>query len=281
MSKLVDAIKSVDKTPEKMQEINEALNLLVSLCEAKVSGFRSEIEMDLAAGRTQTNLRIPVTGIAKSHEEYRCLATDKISEKNLQDIADSIGGMFTDPSATNIINGISKMIGTALGVLLGCAEGTEQYTKLYTIAVDGVSIVRFDFVLWNRKLTAKSITEKIQNAMACVAYKSFVDISKMTRTEFITIYQELVWQTIDPKLKPKEKAAQIKEILEAAVEIYDLLASHSTHRLYNTAPESIQGFREDLKYINVDIDDALLPVRELDQFEGGSIYSQPIKPRLK
>lgn len=281
MSKIVDAIKSIDKAPEKMQEIHEALNLLVSLCEAKVSGFRSEIEMELAAGRTQTNLRIPVTGIAKSHEEFRCLASDNISESNLQAIADSVGGMFTDPSAKTIINGISKMVGTALGVVLGCAEGTEQYTKLYTLAVDGVSIVRFDFVLWNRKLTAKSITSKIQNAMACVAYKSFVDISKMTRTEFITVYQELVWQTIDPKLKPKEKAVQIKEILEAAVEIYDLLAANSTNLLYNTTSERARTFKDDLKYINVNVEDELLPVKELEQFEGGTVYSRPLKPQIK
>jgi hypothetical protein len=113
-------------------------------------------------------LYVPVTIVTEKQKQYRC----KISEGTTT-IARSIGnalkGMIKDPSATTIIDGITNMIDDALKVILGVAEGSDQMVEIYTVAIDGISIIRLDFAFWGRKIRAASIKEHMESALVYVA----------------------------------------------------------------------------------------------------------------
>ena len=143
--------------------------------------------------------------------------------------------MISDHSASGIVTGISKIATTALNTIMGVGEGEEQAVKLYSVVADYPAIVRFDFAFWSRKIAAESMKKYCETALACVAYKSAVDITKLEFNDFLALYGPILNEGFgsDPS-KMKEMIAQSKEIYnmftdgpKAALSTGSSLQSHS------------------------------------------------------
>lgn len=227
MGVLSDVVKQFDTSGEQKQEISETLDLMVELTKAKADQYKQTIEDSLNnakvfgnGGRTGS-LYFPITSVKDSRAEYRCVAQDHPSDM-VNEIADSISGMIEDGSAESIVKGVASIINTALVPILGQSSGAEQYCATTSTFIEGsglaVNIVRFDCIIWGRSVSAKSIKEKIDVTLACVAYKSVVDVTKLTFSDFRAVYAPVV------------EASDIKDTIEAlkkAKEVYDLLEGGS------------------------------------------------------
>ena len=223
MGVLKDVVNNFDTSKSQMQDIKETLAIMVELTESKAKEFRTEIENNLNRGRilgkgTSTeSLYFPISSVKDSRDDYRCITKDTPTDL-INKISDSISGMIDDHSGTGIVKGIAEMINTAIQPLLGMSGAAEQYCSVTSTFIDGnglgVSIMRFDCIIWGRSVMSESIKQQIEKTMACVAYKSVVDVRKITFDDFRAVYS------------PVLELSGIKNVQEAiknAREIYDLL----------------------------------------------------------
>ncbi|MDO4340117.1 MAG: hypothetical protein Q4C91_18835 [Eubacteriales bacterium] len=223
MGVLTEAISNFDTSKSQLQDIKETLNLMVELTESKAKEFKTEIENNLNRGRilgkgdSTESLYFPISSVKDSRVEYRCITKDTPTDL-IDKITDSICGMIDDHSGTGIVKGIAGIINSAIQPLLGLSEGAEQYCSVTSTFIDGsgleLSISRFDCIIWGRSVSAESIKKQIEKTMACVAYKSVVDVRKITFDDFRSVYSPIV---------ELSGATSIQEAIKNAREIYDLL----------------------------------------------------------
>lgn len=227
MGVLSQVVKTFDTSSEQKQEISETLDLLVELTKAKADQYKQVIEDSLnrarilGKGESTDSLYFPISSVKDSRVDYRCVAQDHPSNM-IDKIAESISGMIEDNSAGSIIKGISSIINTALIPILGQASGAEQHCETTSTFIEGsgiaVNIVRFDCIIWGRSISVESIKEKIDITLACVAYKSVVNVKQLTFGDFRAVYAPII------------EASEITDTIEAlkhAREVYDLLEGGS------------------------------------------------------
>lgn len=205
MGVLNDAVKTVDKSDEKFEEIQESLNLLVQVAESKASLYEQQIKDDLFRGKIlgkqegTDSLFFPISSVKDFRKEYRCITENTVNTNILDTIATSITDMIDDPSGKGIVKGVAKIINSALEPILGVAKGQEQYCAATTTFIEGtgtgVNIVRFDCIIWARAIQAESIRSKVQTALACVAFKSVVDVEKLRFDDFRSVYAPILEAT--------------------------------------------------------------------------------------
>lgn len=215
MSMIRDVINSMDNSDQKLAEIRETLQILTSLAASQAQIFREEIELDLRTGKTTDNLTIPITKIASKQEQYRATSSEKTSDV-LGELSTAIQGMISDPSASGIVAGVSDIASSALNTIMGVAEGEEQTVKLYFVVADYPAIVRFDFAFWARRIQAESIKKYCETALSCVAYKSAVDVTKLSFNDFLTLYGPILNKGFgsDP--------TKMEQMIEKAKKIYSM-----------------------------------------------------------
>ena len=215
MSTLRKIIESVDNSDSKAAEIRENLKILMELAESKAQIFEDEIKLDLKSGKTVDDLTVPITKFVKTNIQYRATTSQKASDI-LNEVSTSINDMISNHSATGIVTGISKIATSALNTIMGVGEGEEQTVKLYAVVADYPAIVRFDFAFWSRKIAAKSLKQYCETALACVAYKSAVDITKLEFNDFLALYGPILNEGFgnDP--------AKMKEMIQQSREIYHM-----------------------------------------------------------
>ena len=223
MGVLTEVVKNFDTSTSQMQDIKETLDIMVDLTKSKAKEFRTEIENNLNRGRilgkgTSTDsLYFPISSVKDSRDEYRCITKDTPTDL-INKISESISGMIDDHSGAGIVKGITEMINAAIQPLLGLSGAAEQYCSVTSTYIEGkglgVSIVRFDCIIWGRSVMSESIKQKIEKTMACVAYKSVVDVRKITFDDFRAVYSAILEQS---DIKDIQKA------IKDAKEIYDLL----------------------------------------------------------
>ncbi len=223
MGVLSEAVKSVDQSEENFEEIQESLNLLVQLAASKANAFEQQLKDDLFRGKVlgkeegTDTLFFPISTIKDFRKQYRCITENTVNTKILDSIANSITDMIDDPSGKGIVNGVAKIINTALEPILGVAKGQEQYCSATTTFIEGtglgVNIVRFDCIIWARSIQSESIRKKVQTALSCVAYKSVVDVEKLKFDDFRSVYAPIL-EASDEK-EPLAAINKAKEIYHA------------------------------------------------------------------
>lgn len=191
MGKLRDIIHSADNSQQVADEVRENLHILMSLAESKVQQFSDEIVIDLKNGKTTDDLTVPITKVTHKYMEARAITKDTTTDV-LEEISKTINGVISDHSASGIVSGIASLAHNALNQVMGTGEGTEQEVRLYTVSADYPAIVRFDFAFWARSIQAESIKKHCETALACVMYKSAVDISKLAFNDFLTLYAPIL-----------------------------------------------------------------------------------------
>ena len=214
MAVLKNAIEALDPAPDKKTQITLALSLLSELCEQKVSQFTQQIESELRTAGTTENRTIPVTEILATHTEYRAYIRDdagKIAEEVSTAIKKFIAG-----TADSILDGIASIVTTGITAIIGAGSGVQQEMRSYFVVVQGFSIVRFDIRIWCRQIEAEGITTKIESALATAAYKSSVDIRKISLNTFLSTYQDQLVKIGIPE-------SDWKSYLDTAEEMYERL----------------------------------------------------------
>lgn len=217
MGAIRDIIKTVDNTDAKAAEIRENLKILMSLAESKAQIFEDDIVIDLKTGKTVDNLTVPITKVVKKTIQYRATSSDKASDV-FGEVSSAIKDMISDSSASGIVTGVAKIATNALNTIMGTGEGEEQVVKLYSVVTDYPAIVRFDFAFWARKIQAQSLKKYCETALACVAYKSAVDVTKLAFNDFLALYGPVLNEGFgsDPK--------KMMEMITKAKEVYAMYA---------------------------------------------------------
>lgn len=250
MGVLSEVVKSFDTSEDQKKEISETLDLLVELTKAKADQYKQTIEDSLNRARilgkseSTDSLFFPITSVKDSRVDYRCVAQNHPSDM-IDKIADSISGMIQDSSAGNIVKGIASVINTALTPILGQSSGAEQYCATTSTFIEGkgiaVNIVRFDCIIWGRSVTATSIKEKIDVTLACVAYKSVVNVKQLTFDDFRAVYAPIV----------EESGADVKTALQNAKEVYDILGGGT--EIVKNNNNALKGSSRDKKLTTSDL----------------------------
>ncbi len=185
MSVLKTLIQSVDSTPQVEEAIKENLATLVELAESKSQIFESEIKQDLKSGKATDDLTIPITKVTAKKIEYRAVTKTSTSDF-AKEVCNSLQKIFSGDGT--ILTGLGDMITEGLDTVMGAGEGEESECRSYYVVAEYPAIVRYDLAFWGRTIKAKALQQHISKAIACVAYKSAVDISKLKFNDFLTLY---------------------------------------------------------------------------------------------
>lgn len=163
---------------------------------------------------------------------------------------------------------------------MGAGKGEEMTKTMYVVVSEYPAIVRYDFAFWNRTIEAKGIMEKMQNALACVAVKSAVDISKLTFNDFLSLYGPILKKAFG------SDEQKIKALLDEAKDIYSMLQNNSNAIDTNRALEYVMTMNKTeigdkwfivrgLKNGKVEIDEDERDMYHHDIIANMSVYAAP------
>lgn len=223
MGVVEDVVKNFDTTEKQKSEINETLHLLVELAKSKAEHCKDEIEESLNIGKllgkdgSTKSLFFPISSVINSKLEYRCITKNTPTDL-ISDVSSAIIDMIDNSTAKGIVSGIANIINSSLKPLLGLASGVERFVSSTSTFIEGngiaASIVRFDCMIWGRAVETESIKKEMSSTFACVAYKSVVDVSKISFDDFRSVYAPVL---------ESSKIDNPIEAIKYAKEIYNLL----------------------------------------------------------
>lgn len=214
MAKLREIINGLDSSKEQEAMVKETLQILINLAEEKVNFFTEEIKTDLKDGKLNNNsFKVPITCIMEQHEEY--YAVVKEGTDIIKNISDDFQTMFYNDK--NIVTSVIGILQTAITAILEATQDKETQKKMYAVIAEYPSIVRYDFAIWNRPIASQGIMSYVKNALAVVAVKSSVDISKLQFNDFLSLYNPILKKAFgsDPQ--------QIKNMIQEAKNIYNII----------------------------------------------------------
>lgn len=186
MAVLRNAINTLDPAPDRKKDLTLLLSLLSELCEQHVSGFTKSIEDELRTAGTAENKTVPVTEILARHQEYRAYVKADAGK-----VATEVSGAiskFVSGTTSDVLDGMANLVTTGLDAIIGAGEGTQQEMRTYYIVVQDFAIARYDICAWSRHIEAEGITTQIETALAIVAFKSSVDVGKLSLNTFLIAY---------------------------------------------------------------------------------------------
>lgn len=230
MAPLKAAISALDPAPDKTKDLTLLLSLLSELCEQKNLAFTESIEAELRTAGTIENKTIPVTEILAKHKEYRAYVKSdagKIASETSSAIKKFISG-----GSENIVDGIAALVTTGIEAIIGAGSGTQQELSSYYIVVQKFGILRFDIRVWSRQIEASGITKSIETALAIVAYKSSVDVKKLSLNTFLIAYQDQL-----SKIGISEE--KWEGYLDTAVKLYKELSGQSVQGNMATSEKQV------------------------------------------
>ena len=112
--------------------------------------------------------------------------------------------------------------------MFGSSGQAEHKIQRYFVILEGVSIIRLDFVGWSRVVSQSLIKTKCEKIGTFVLYRSIVDMSKVSLNDFISVYQETI--------RAENEGISDKEIIQKCQELYYTFNSPNKPRnLYTSA----------------------------------------------
>lgn len=209
-----DIIKQIDNQPEVTAATKETLNLLMSLAESKGEVYRQQIEKDLITGKIDSqSLTVAITKVLERRVEYRSYVKTETTPI-IQSITKSLSSMFSGD--VNILTSIGDVVQTMLDAIMGAASGDETEVEAYIVVAEYPAIVRYDFAFWGRNVVSESITKYMESVFACVAFKSAVDVKKLSFNDFLALYGPVLVHAYgnDP--------TKLAELLKQAQDLYKM-----------------------------------------------------------
>ena len=178
---------------------------------------------------------MPITKVLGTYEEYRAY-TKRNQEDLVNNVIASFKTMFN--GGTQIADGIGSLISKSLSVLLGAGSGEELMKKEYFVIVEYPAIIRYDVAMWTRNITVKSLQERAENIIACVAYKSAVDVTKLDFNTFLGCYANVLQESFG------SDKDNIKKMIQESAEVYGLFQKSSNRALSQREQEELEVYTQ-------------------------------------
>lgn len=210
MEQLDSVLQSVLNNSQVEEETKEALGIMSEMAHEKATLGDQNIMTDLTSGKTTDNIIVPISSVFQRKTEYLAL-TSTSPEDTIKDINLLMRGMISDNSG--IVNGLSDIVNTALKNITCIGEGKQTDCRFYTVVMDYPMVVRLDFYLWGYNIKAQSLMSHLKTVLACVSYKSNVDISRLDYETFRSLYTPVLERTFgDDREKCMEMIKKSREL---------------------------------------------------------------------
>lgn len=191
MGAIKSFIDGLDNSKAEYNDQKELIEALAQLADAKADSFALEIEKYIAEADSDFNKSLPVESWIDTRKETHAISTDGASDL-VKRVTDGIK-KFVQPSsdqdkATNIIDGVGDMLGTAVDAFLGAGSASDDKLERMVVYLSGFGVERLDFKVWKREITGSGIKTKVSKVTAFVGVRSAVDLSKIKLNTFLILY---------------------------------------------------------------------------------------------
>jgi len=193
MGMIKKVIDQFDQSKPEYNEQKELIEALAQLADAKAESFALQIEKYIAEAASEFNKSLPVESWIDTIKETHAISADGASGL-VDKVADGIKKFVqssTGPEqdkATNIIDGVGAMLGTAVDAFLGSGSASDDKLERMVVYLSGLGVERLDFKVWKREITGSGIKTKVSKVTAFVAIRSAVDLSKIKLNTFLILY---------------------------------------------------------------------------------------------
>ncbi|MDP2450966.1 MAG: hypothetical protein Q8M93_16110 [Polaromonas sp.] len=189
MGAIKSFIEGLDSSKPEYNEQKELIEALAQLAEAKADSFALQIEKNIAEADSQFNKSLPVESWIDTTKETHAISSDSVDiVKKLTDGIKKFVKPDDKDKATNIIDGVGDMLGTAVEAFLGAGRASDEKLERMVVYLSGFGVERLDFKVWKREITGSGIKTKVSKVTAFVAVRSAVDLSKIKLNTFLILY---------------------------------------------------------------------------------------------
>lgn len=191
MGAIKSFIDGLDSSKPEYNEQKELIEALAQLADAKADSFALQIEKYIAEADSEYNKSLPVESWIDTTKETHAISTDSV--EIVKQVTDGIK-KFVKPSsndqdkATNIIDGVGDLLGTAVEAFLGTGSASDDKLERMVVYLSGFGVERLDFKVWKREITGSGIKTKVSKVTAFVGVRSAVDLSKIKLNTFLILY---------------------------------------------------------------------------------------------
>ena len=173
MGKLSDA---KNKVKEEQKDVQEQLDILISLAKSQTEIFQQRIEASLKDGKISDDLTVPITKVLAKQLESRAVYKEG-SGDIVTKVTDAFKQLFNGNG--QIADAVGSIISTGIDAILGAGEGTEKIVETYYVVVEYPALVRYDISCWGRNMKATGyLTSILTSAISYTAYKSAMRAAK-------------------------------------------------------------------------------------------------------
>ena len=147
-------------------EVKESLQILQKLVSAKLEAYATEME-----ARAFEDKSLPILAVVDKTEEYTVKASKGTSDK-VAGVVDSLfEGAFMD--------GLKKVVSTALDELLGNASAGEKEKRDFHVIYANNSLLRVDYHMYKYDFSSDGLRHKAENALCYVIQVAVLDLKKI------------------------------------------------------------------------------------------------------
>lgn len=217
MAYLTKALIRQDIAGDLKEESNAHLDALIALADAKAEYYAEKIKSDLLSAGYGTDKTFPIHCIQSFTYHTKAYKAEDI--KSISNVVkDSIKGFIHESKTETVTTILSGYVKT----LFGSSGQAEHKIQRYFVILEGVSIIRLDFVGWSRVVSQSLIKTKCEKIGTFVLYRSIVDMSKVSINDFISVYQETI--------RAENEGISTREIIQKCQEVYDLFNPSNSSR---------------------------------------------------
>jgi len=191
MSQIKSVIDSFDPSGSQYEDQKDMIEALAQLADAMADSFALQIEKSIAAADSEFNKSLPVEAWLDTIKETHAISSSGASgviDRVADGVKKFVQGVSGTPDPKSIIDGVGKMLGTAVDVFLGSGTAGDDKLERMVVYMSGFGVERLDFKVWKREITGKGIKEKVSKVTAFVAVRSAVDLSKIKLNTFLILY---------------------------------------------------------------------------------------------
>lgn len=236
MGAIRNAIKSFDGTAEAKKELENRLDEMTALANAKADYFELKLKDALFNAGTGSDKGIPIKFVRDATRQTHAYASSS-ADSIATTITDSIGKFITGGNE-NVMKGVCSLMTKAVQLLFASQEGGESESHFLSVFAEGRALVRLDLMAWKRFTNVKSLSESAEQISAFVMCKSTINAEVLDYNTFISLYQENLYEKASG-FTPTEISQQLDEIDEIykkfkAHQKSDQMANILTSQSFNT-----------------------------------------------
>ncbi|KAH6897668.1 hypothetical protein BKA70DRAFT_1406675 [Coprinopsis sp. MPI-PUGE-AT-0042] len=158
---------------ESKQKFKEQLDFLVNVANNKLDQYQNELEDMFTDPASVEKRMVPGMRALRWERGYRVGVTHEASA-GLNEIVDGFFGVIQDASGNGsgdakkdaVVGGFKKIVGNALGAILGNQNAGQQEEQKFFIFMKETAIVRIDIKIWRYNFSGNGIMANTENPLA-------------------------------------------------------------------------------------------------------------------